>query len=369
VWQWVQPVSELTSRPVSWLWPGWLALETLTILDGDPGMGKSLLSMELCARLSTGRPLPDGSPAPGPVGAILLNGEDGREHTIRPRLEHLGADLDRILVPRHGPGGPSELLRLPSHTDVLDPILKETGARLVVIDPITAFLDRGVNVWSDHSMRSALEPLQQLLEKHRGAALMHRHLNKRVGQRALYRGGGAVAIVGTCRCAWLLAEDSHEPGRRALVQQKNNLTGPRPGLTFGVSAPAGGAPTLTWSGPTSLTADDLLGARHGGRRAAARERASLFLTTLLKDGPRTSHEVWLASRPERLSARTLARAKRDLEIRSVRVWAGGKRLSYWLLRGQELPSSLTPDELTPDVTASLDALREQWAHRTPLDDE
>src|SRR5262249_4140873 len=153
------------------------------------------------------------------------------------------------------------------------------------------------------------------------------------------------------------------------LQVKNNLTAMPPGLAFGVSAPAGAAPTLTWSGPTPLTADDLLAAHRAARGAGARDRAVRFLRTILKDGPRTSREAWLASRPERLSARTLRRAKRDLEISSVRVWAGGKRLSYWLLPQQELPPDVRPDSLTPDLAASLDALRDQWSHRTPLDDQ
>ena len=91
----VQPVSQLAPRPVEWLWPGRLALGKLAILDGDPGLGKSLVTLDLCARLSTGRAFPDGSPGPGPGSAIVLNGEDG-EDTIRPRLQALGADLDRV---------------------------------------------------------------------------------------------------------------------------------------------------------------------------------------------------------------------------------------------------------------------------------
>src|SRR5437764_7462085 len=95
----VWPVRQVTTRPVSWLWPGRLALGKLAILDGDPGLGKSLVTLDLCARLSTGRPFPDGSPGPGVGTAIVLNGEDGAEDTIRPRLQALGADLERVFVP------------------------------------------------------------------------------------------------------------------------------------------------------------------------------------------------------------------------------------------------------------------------------
>src|SRR5215467_12788375 len=101
----LQPVSQLASRTLTWLWPGRLALGKLAILDGDPSLGKSLLALDLCARLSTGRPMPDGSAAPGPACAVVFNAEDDSEDTVAPRLRALGADLDRVLVwRRHAEG-------------------------------------------------------------------------------------------------------------------------------------------------------------------------------------------------------------------------------------------------------------------------
>lgn len=142
----LQRVSELKPELVSWLWPGRLALGKLAMLDGDPGLGKSLLALDLCARLSTGRPMPDGSPGPNFCNALVLNAEDSEQDTIRPRLLAPGADLGRIFVlrPREAPG---ELLRLPTHTAMLEEALAQTQARLVVLDPIVAFLDRTVRRW------------------------------------------------------------------------------------------------------------------------------------------------------------------------------------------------------------------------------
>src|SRR5215467_13451343 len=105
----LQPVSQLASRTLEWLWPGRLALGKLAILDGDPDLGKSLVTLDLCTRLSRGLPFPDGSPSPGPANALVFNGEDDGEDTIRPRLQTLGADLDRVFVEQldaddgHGP--------------------------------------------------------------------------------------------------------------------------------------------------------------------------------------------------------------------------------------------------------------------------
>src|SRR5579859_2122500 len=140
----VQRVSQLTARNVAWLWPGRLALGKLAILDGDPGLGKSLITLDLCARLSSGRTLPDGGPGLGPSDAIVLNGEDGDEDTIRPRLQTLGADLDRVYVLKRARDDRGEPIRFPAHADALDEFLTRTGARLVVIDPIMAFLEPSI---------------------------------------------------------------------------------------------------------------------------------------------------------------------------------------------------------------------------------
>src|SRR5262249_968363 len=139
----LRSVSQMTPRAVSWLWPGRLALGKLAMLDGDPGLGKSLLALDLCARLSTGRPFPDGAAGQGIAPAIILNAEDSEEDTLRPRLQALGADLDRVFLlhPGEGLGQP---LRLPHQTELLDEALRRTQARLVVLDPIVAFLDPSI---------------------------------------------------------------------------------------------------------------------------------------------------------------------------------------------------------------------------------
>src|SRR5581483_11459691 len=113
-------VGDLQSRPLSWLWPGRLALGKLAMLDGDPGLGKSLVTLDLCARLSKGRAFPDGAAGPGRAAAIVFNGEDSAEHTIRPRLQALGADLKRVFVLRAEDTSAGLSLRLPEHTAVLD---------------------------------------------------------------------------------------------------------------------------------------------------------------------------------------------------------------------------------------------------------
>src|SRR5262245_49573253 len=179
----LRTISSLTPRPLTWLWPKRLALGKLALLDGDPGLGKSLLALDLCARLSTGRPFPDGTPSPGPANALVLNGEDGDEDTVRPRLQGLGADLDRVFVLDRADqaGGP---LRLPAQLDRLEEAVRLTRARLLVIHPIMAFLGEDVLTMSDQSVRRLLHPLGQVATRHECAVKMVRHLNKGSGGRA-----------------------------------------------------------------------------------------------------------------------------------------------------------------------------------------
>jgi AAA domain len=116
---------------------------------------------------------------------------------------------------------------------MLDEALAQSQARLLVLDPVMAFLEAGVVTSSDQGVRRALLPLAQLAEKHACAVLLVRHLNKQGGRRALYRGGGSIGLLAACRSGWLLAEDPQEARRRVLAQVKNNLA-PPPSLALEV---------------------------------------------------------------------------------------------------------------------------------------
>jgi hypothetical protein len=359
--------SQVTSEPVAWLWPSRLALGHLALLDGDPDQGKSLVTLDLCARLSTGRPWPDGTPVETPGSAIVINAEDSDQQTVCPRLRGLGADLGRVFfLPRDEAGAID--FRLPSRTAALDAVLAETGARLVVIDPITVFLDAGVNTHSDGGVRRALAPLAALARKHSCVMVLVRHLTKDGRHRALYRGLGSIGLVGSCRSAWLIAADPRVPGRRLLAQEKNNLGPPQPSLAFAV-ADAGGLPALSWLGPADWSADALLAAA-GSRPTIPGpiDHAKEFLTEFLRDGPRTTSDIWREAEPLGLSKRTLNRARKPLRIHTRKVHVDGKPTSYWRLPHQQLPAEVAP-EGENEIEKSLRELTEEWRKlRDPLDD-
>src|SRR5207245_1363668 len=129
----------------------------------------------------------------------------------------------------------------------------------------------------------------------------------------------SIGFAGACRSGWLVARDPHEPDRRVLVQVKNNWGPPQPSLAFAVQTQEAAPPTLTWLGPTSWTADQLLAGERTPPAPAPRDRARDFLATALRDGPLTSRELWTLAQKQRLAKRTLFRAKQELDIRIMRV--------------------------------------------------
>jgi hypothetical protein len=334
------------------------------MFDGDPDLGKSLVTLDLCARLSTGRPFPDGSPSPGPANALVLNGEDSGEDTVRPRLQALGADLDRVFVYRCDDPDADGLLRLPRHWQQLHHDLTRTGARLLVIDPIMAFLDSCVMTGNDQSLRQALFPLARSAELHECAVLLVRHLNKQSGGRSLYRGSGSIAFQAACRSGWLVARDPHAPAQCVLAQVKNNLAPPQPSLAYCVQEQEKASPLLSWLGPHPLTADQLLAGTHSRPASRPIHRARAFLRAFLARGPRTTRDIWAAARERGFTRATLDRAKGQLEIRAQWTSRDGRPVSYWLLPAQKLPL----DPTLPDLEPWLAPLREQFPSPTPLDD-
>jgi hypothetical protein len=365
-----QPASRLAPQPLAWLWPGRLAQGKLAMLDADPGMGKSLVTLDLCARLSTGRPFPDGAAVAGPGRCLLLNAEDGAQDTVLPRLRALGADLDRVFLLPHEDSATGMPIRFPSRADLLERNVARTGARLVVIDPIVAFLGPSVLTSQDQSVRQALYPLARIADRHQAAILLVRHLNKLGGTQSLYRGGGSIGFVGACRSAWLLARDPHRPERRVLAQIKNNLAAPQPSLAFSLPEDPALPPALTWHGVCDWTADELLGGvlRTAGL-AGPRHRAKELLSRLLEEGPRTTRDLWERAKEQNLSDNTMHRARRDLDLEIHRTCVNGKIVSTWSLPRNAEAAEEWLETPADDFEAWKRRLRDQYPPGTPLDEE
>jgi hypothetical protein len=346
----------VVARSVSWLWPGFLPLGKLALLDGDPDLGKSLIALDLCARLSTARPFPDGRPSPGPANSLVLSAEDNAADTIVPRLMRLGADLQRVAVWERDHDDEDWPWRFPADVARLDAALAETEARLAVIDPVMAFLDDSVLCASDRSVRRALTPLMRLAEKHHCTLLMHRHLNKRGRGPALYRGLDSIAFVAACRFAMLVARDPQAPDRSVLAPVRHSLSGPQPSLAYRISAVEGELPVVEWLGASSITANELL-AGAPRPKDAPRQTAMAFLREFLAGGPRSAREIFAAAQGGGYSYRTFRRARIDLNITRTIVNDGNGPLTYWQLPVQEPPGD------PGSGTAGLERQFERWLEK------
>jgi hypothetical protein len=319
--------------PVRWLWPGRLPLGKLVVLDGDPGLGKSALTLDLAARVSAHRPMPDGAAADldGPAGVVRLSAEDGLADTIRPRLEAAGADLARVAAltlvadapsTRRGrrPASPAAS-RLPTLAD-FDAIRRaiiRVGAALVVVDPIMAYLPRGVDSGKDADVRALLTQLAALADAEQVTILAVRHLNKSGAGNPLYRGGGSIGIIGAARSGLLVAPDVDDPSnaRRVLASTKANLARAPVSLAYHLEAADNGALRVAWDGPTEHTASGLLDAarqREHDRPTAVGD-ACAVLQQILADGPLPAAPVLQETRASGVSLRTLRRAAALLGIR------------------------------------------------------
>jgi len=296
---------------------------------------------------------------------VVLSAEDGVE-TVRPRLQALGADLDRVFVLAQDAEG-DEPIRIPTHLAPLDEVVGDTSARLVVLDPIMSFLHPGVLCASDASVRQGLLPLANLAQRHGSAVLMQRHLNKYATNRSLYRGLGSIAFLAMCRSGWLVGRDPQQPLQCVFAQVKNNLAPPQPSLAYRIGGGVDGPVSFTWLGPSPLTADQLL-TRPQGRPPKPRQHAADLLAELLEAGPRTSREIWEACQQQRLSERTVNRAKGELFIRSARRCENGKWVTYWLLPSQSLPNPASTENGPADLEPWLGPLREEFPPLTPLDE-
>ena len=325
-------LSELMPQSIDWVWPGYLAAGKLTLIDGDPSQGKSLLTLDLAARLTTGREWPDGQNASAPQPVILFAGEDGIQDTVQPRLRAAGADLSQIhiLGAPSAFGGSGCTPRLPEDCELVRDMLRDTGSRLLIVDPLFAFLGRGRSAGNDALIREVLTPLARLAEESGAAVLMTRHLTKGLGRHAIYRGSGSIALIGMARTAFLVANAPEDADMHVLACTKNNLAAQPPSLGYRIVAAPDGQPRLTWIGRVEVTADDLVSnANYSVGEALA--DAIVFLEQLLRDGSCPSEEAYRQARAAGIAERTLRRAKNQLGIVSEQQWNDDKRVWHWRL--------------------------------------
>jgi hypothetical protein len=250
---------EIELKPTDWLWPERVPMNAITVLAGDPGLGKSLLTINVVAKLTRG----EFGGQPG--DAIMLTAEDPLAQTVRPRLEAARADIARVHFGAICRDGFETPILLPDDVQALRGLVLDREAGLVVIDPLMAHLGGMINSWKDQMIRQALAPLHAMAEETGAAVLVVAHLNKGQGTDPLQRLGGSIGIPAAARSVLLLGRDPDEPdgNRRVLAHAKSNLGPLSPSLAFaleGVSLTDTGieAGLIREVGTSRYRAEDLL---------------------------------------------------------------------------------------------------------------
>ena len=272
--------------------------------------------LDLAARISSGRELPDGQVCqPGAV--ILLTAEDGLEDTVRPRLESAGADLSRChcLVSVAGEKGPRRP-QLPGDLPELDERVRQTEARLVIIDPFVAFLDREVDSYRDRHVRACAALLTELCERRGTAVVLVRHLIKKlVG--AVYRGSGSIGIIASARAGLALVADPQKPDGLILATVKSNLAPAPPALRLHVEGDGEASCRVVWDGACPAGSGTFYRGAVTNEEQSRLAEAMDFLRVTLS-WPQPATEVYKVAATAGLTPATLRRAKEKLGVRSQR---------------------------------------------------
>lgn len=336
-----QPVSSIAKGKLAWLWPGRFAKGCLSLVAGDPSLGKSTMTLDLAARVTRGEPWPDGEKnEAGDV--VLLSAEDDPVYTLRPRLEAAGADLTRVhlissVVEEVVENGKTRrVFNIGADAVEIERLLlRLPNPRLVIIDPISSYLgdaDGHVNT----EVRAALVPLMETLQRRRASGLLVTHLTKG-DTAAIYRVMGSLAFVAAARAVYLVMRDPEDPERRLLLPAKNNLAPLGKGLAYTIGGPVG-SPKLAWEDdPVELTPDEVIALGKEGNKAAKKNKAVTWLAQALVGGMQKASVLEKRAEEELgISKDTLKRAKQELGVEAVRQGGAAGDGSWWW-RLPELP--------------------------------
>ena len=309
-------MSDIQPEEVQWLWYPYIPLGKLTVIQGDPGEGKTTFVLAVIAALTKGEALPEREPL-DPVNILYQTAEDGLADTIRPRLDALGADCSRVLVI-------DESKRELSLSDErIRQAMEETGAKLLVLDPLQAYLGAEVDMHRANEVRPILKRLGAVAEQMGCAVVLIRHLNKMQGQKSGHRGMGSVDFQAAARSVLLVGRTKEDPQLRIVVPDKSSLAPEGESIAFALDPEQG----FQWKGYCAYNAEELL----GGSTKQVQTKTMQAEETLrnLLDKPAPAEEILRRITAAGISERTLMTAKKNLGVLSE------KRGGQWFWR---LPS-------------------------------
>lgn len=297
---------------MQWLWGPYIPFGKLTIIQGDPGEGKTTLALRLAAACSSGNPLPGMEPME-PFNVIYQSAEDGMGDTIKPRLMEAGADLDRVL------SIVEDKKQLSLLDERIEKAIREHNARLMILDPIQGYIGSRVDINRANEIRTVLKSVSSVAERTGCAVVLIGHLNKASGSSSAYRGLGSIDFRAAARSVLLIGRLKNDPTVRVIVHDKSSLAPEGKSLAFGLGDEEG----FRWlDGYDGITSEELLcGFTTETKTAAAEE----LIRSMLAGGQEIMAEnVFRAAEGKGISRRTVNEAKKAIPNIVTR-----KNSKYW----------------------------------------
>ena len=291
---------------VQWLWYPYIPLGKITTVQGDPGEGKTTFALAVIAALTRGEPLPECEEAMESMNVIYQTAEDGLADTIKPRLVTAGADCTRVLVIDETN---KELTLIDER---LEEAIKETGARLIVLDPIQAYLGDDVDMHRANEVRPVLKRVAAMAERTHCAVLLVGHMNKAQGQKSSYRGLGSIDFRAAARSVLVVGRLKDNERIRIVAQDKNSLAPEGSSIAFELNEQTG----FCWKGACEATVDDVL---NGTGKVQTKTMLMEEELKRMLSGRVPAEEVQKRAKSMGVSKRTLDIAKKDLGIISEKV--------------------------------------------------
>lgn len=315
---------------VEWLWPERIPQGKITLLVGDPGLGKSFFSLYLAAKVTTGSPWPDLPDTNIPIGSVvILSAEDDINDTILPRLNASGANINKIIAiqgVKHKNEKNKQYFDLTKHIPQLEKAIKMMlDVKLVIIDPLSAYLG-ATDSHKNSEVRGCLGPLAEMASKHKVAVLGISHLTKNTAIKSVYRVLGSVAFLAAARAVWAVAQDKDDPNRRLICPIKTNLSVSPTSMAFKIIDGA----VAVESGIINMTAEDILG--DDNEEKSTIRAAANWLQETLTDEPMKIKDLVKIGKDEGFNQRMIYRAATKLNIKRGSTGFGKEKKTVWTLQ-------------------------------------
>lgn len=312
-------MSDVELTPVDWLWKPYLPFGKLSVLQGNPGEGKTYFAMHLAAACTNGKLLPNMERLE-PFNVIYQTAEDGLGDTVKPRLIEAGADLDRVLVIDDSD------VQLTLSDERIEKAIIENNARLVIIDPIQAYLGADVDMNRANEVRPIFMRLGQVAQRTGCAILLIGHLNKAAGMQSLQRGLGSIDIAAAVRSVMFIGKLKHDPTMRILTHEKSSLAPPGASLAFSLGDEGG----FRWVGEYDITADEMLSGIEPQRETKTQQAKDLICTLLAGGKQVLSEDIDKAALERGIPGRTVRDAKRELGDALKSKIVEGRKKVFWM---------------------------------------